>query len=52
LAIQQNFAKWRVLGTYVWPNAFIGSNYSEEVNYLKQWIEQRISWMDETINGL
>ena len=43
---QRNFQKWPVIGTYVWPNNFIGNSYQEEVNYLKQWITDRVNWMD------
>jgi len=51
-APQNNFAKWLVLGKYVWPNAFVGSNYLEELNYLKDWTAQRLDWMDNQINLL
>jgi len=43
----RNFQRWDVLGTYVWPNYFIGDSYEEEIDYLKQWLEERILWMDE-----
>ena len=33
--IDKNFSKWPVLGTYVWPNAFVGTNYDSETGYLK-----------------
>jgi len=42
----RNFRRWRVLGRNVWPNAFVGKTFSEEVGFLKQWIRQRIEWMD------
>lgn len=43
----RHFAKWPVLGQYVWPNPTpIASNYSDELLYLKEWIENRIKWMD------
>jgi hypothetical protein len=48
-----NFAKWRILGVYVWPNA--GNvkerdTYEKEVAYLKDWLTARIEWMDKEIN--
>jgi hypothetical protein len=49
-AQERNFSKWDILGSYVWPNYFIGNNYQEEVNYLKLWIGQRILWMDENLD--
>lgn len=48
-----NFAKWPILGTYVWPNAagFDQRNtYESEVAYLKDWLQARIAWMDGEIN--
>jgi hypothetical protein len=50
-AQQRNFERWPILGTYVWPNAFIGQTYSEELNYLKQWVNLRVLWMDASMPG-
>jgi hypothetical protein len=43
----RNFRRWRVLGRNVWPNAFVGKSFSDEISFLKQWIRQRIEWMDQ-----
>ena len=51
-ASTRNFGKWLILGKYIWPNNFIGNRYSEEIDYLKNWIEERLSWMDNEINAL
>lgn len=48
-AQQRNFQRWPILGTYVWPNNFIGSTYAEEVNYLKTWLTDRLIWMDQNM---
>jgi hypothetical protein len=50
--IQDNFDRWPVLGEYVWPNNFVGNTYSEERNYLINWINDRVGWMDGAIAGL
>lgn len=47
-----NFEKWPILGTYVWPNAFVGQNYSEEITYLTNWITSRTAWLDSEIAAL
>ncbi len=47
-AQQRNFLKWRTLGTYVWPNKFIGRTYAEEIGFMKGWLRDRIAWMDST----
>lgn len=51
-SIEQNFNTWSVLGTYVWPNSFVGNTYDEEIDYLKNWVEDRLVWMDTEINSL
>ena len=48
-AVDQNFGKWLVLGKYIWPNNFVGNRHSEEIDYLKQWIIERLSWIDQQI---
>ncbi|PCH65071.1 MAG: hypothetical protein COC01_10415 [Bacteroidetes bacterium] len=50
-AKDRNFAKWPVLGNYVWPNYYIGNTYQEEIDYLKSWITNRINWMDTNMPG-
>jgi len=50
--IKKNFNKWRIFGIYIWPNSFIGNNYYEEIQFLKNWIKNRTSWLDEEINKL
>ncbi|MGB6153783.1 MAG: CotH kinase family protein [Pricia sp.] len=51
-AVQPNFDQWSVLGTYIWPNNFIGKTYMEETDYLKGWVSDRIAWLDGAIEGL
>ena len=51
-AIDQNFNAWKILGTYIWPNNYIGTTYAEENDYLKDWVKDRLSWLDTSINGL
>ena len=46
----RNFTRWPILGTYVWPNnAYIGSDYADEVTYLKTWLTQRTAWLDANL---
>ena len=47
----RNFQRWPVLGIYVWPNYYVGANCLDEVNYLKDWLETRMNWMDENMLG-
>ena len=50
--INRNFNKWKIFGIYIWPNSFIGNNYYEEIDFLKNWIKERTKWLDESINNL
>jgi hypothetical protein len=50
-AQQRNFQRWPILGTYVWPNDFIGITYAEEIDYIKTWLTSRVTWMDANIFG-
>lgn len=45
----RNFEKWKVLGTWVWPNYFIGQTWDEEVFWMTNWIKQRLEWMDSQL---
>lgn len=45
----RNYTIWPILGTYVWPNNFVGSTYQQEVDYLKTWLTQRLNWMDDNM---
>lgn len=47
----RHYQKWPILGTYVWPNNFVGTTYLSEINYLKTWIQNRTAWMDANMFG-
>jgi hypothetical protein len=47
----RNYNRWPILGTYVWPNNFIGDTYQEEVDYMKNWLTGRLTWMDNNMFG-
>ncbi len=48
---QRNFVKWPILDKYVWPNAYVGGTYVNEITYLKKWIKDRIEWIDIELTG-
>jgi len=51
-AVDRNFNEYRIMGQKVWPNKFVGQNYEFEVGYLKDWISNRLEWMDANIADL
>jgi len=51
-AQQRNFTQWPILGVYVWPNPWpYPSTYMGEVNALKTWMHNRLSWLDTNMPG-
>ena len=45
----RNFDKWQVLGTKLWPNPSgwdTRDTHRKEVDWMKDWLQQRITWMD------
>jgi len=48
-AVDRNFARWPLLGNYIWPNYYVFDTYEEEIEYLKSWTAQRLAWMDSDI---
>ena len=51
LPAERHFVRWPILSTYVWPNFFIGDTYLEEIDYLKTWLMDRVTWMDQNMWG-
>lgn len=47
----RNYNRWPILGTYVWPNQYIGNTYAEEVAWFRNWIITRANWMDTNLPG-
>jgi hypothetical protein len=50
---EMNFARWPILGHWVWPNAAgyrERYTYQSEVDYLRDWLTHRLHWMDREIN--
>jgi hypothetical protein len=43
---QRNFQRWPVLGTYVWPNYYVGPTFASEIIWLKNWVSARLNWLD------
>ena len=48
-AEQRNSQAWPRWGEYVWPNYYIADDYTDEISWLKQWLHDRIAWMDQQL---
>tara|TARA_B110000037_G_scaffold122834_1_gene140227 strand:+ start:790 stop:2235 length:1446 start_codon:yes stop_codon:yes gene_type:complete len=49
---ERNFYKWPILGVYIWPNNVYFSTYDEEVIYLKEWLNERLEWLNQNLDEL
>jgi CotH kinase protein len=51
----RNFRRWRILGSYVWPNPVdprtgrYRATWRAEVAYLRRWLAARIAWIDRAL---
>lgn len=46
----RHFARYPILGTYVWPNPSpLANTYAEEIRATKNWITDRLTWLDANI---
>jgi len=51
-AQERNFITWPILGIYVWPNpAPFPTTYQGEVDALKTWMHNRLTWLDANMPG-
>ncbi|MGK0391145.1 MAG: subtilisin-like proprotein convertase family protein [Maribacter sp.] len=48
----RNFDRWDILGDYVWPNPSTPDTYQGEIDNLKDWITNRLTWMDNSISQI
>ena len=49
---QRNYKTWDVLGVWLWFNPYpIPSTYQGEINSLKNWIHNRLTWLDKNMPG-
>ena len=47
----RNFIQWPIIGEYVNWNAFVGNTYQEDVYFMKNYVSDRASWLDQNIPG-
>lgn len=43
---ERNFERWPTLGSYVWPNWYVGDTWEDEVDWMEEWLMQRVDWID------
>ncbi len=50
-AQERNFERFDILETYIWPNFTVEGSYIEEKAFLKTFIANRLTWMDNNMPG-
>jgi hypothetical protein len=48
----RNFQRWPILNYYVWPNAYCCGTFNQHNTALRNWILQRLVWMDANMKTL
>ena len=50
--LDRNFERWDFIGNNIWIEPFpIPETYEGEISYMKNWIEERLEWMDANMVG-
>ncbi len=49
-AANNNFKRWDILNTEVWPNRIVTGSYNGEVSELSNWLNKRYNWLNSNIN--
>lgn len=47
---ERNYERWPIIGEYIWPNGNVAHSYAGEIRYMKDWISDRLVWMDNEIS--
>lgn len=50
-AQKRNFETWNILNTDITGNNFVGGTYDKEIDYYKNWLSNRLIWMDKNMFG-
>jgi hypothetical protein len=48
--LTRNFMKFPLFGKKLWPNYYVAPSLTEDVIWLKNWITQRLIWLDSQLN--
>ena len=45
----RNSQAWPCWGKWVWNNYYVATSYDDEITHLKEWLIERIAWMDREL---
>ena len=49
-AESRNSQAWPCWGKKRWPNHYIAADYDDEISHIKQWLLERLAWMDKQLD--
>lgn len=49
-AVTREEKAWPKWGRYVWPNYYVASSFDDEIAHMKDWIHDRLQWMDAQLD--
>ena len=49
-AESRNSQAWPCWGKKRWPNHYIAADYNDEISHIKQWLLERLAWMDKQLD--
>lgn len=50
--IERNYQVWPIITKPLFTNVYFVNNYDEEIDHIKQWIDDRTVWIDENISEI
>jgi hypothetical protein len=51
-ARERNFNRWPIMGIKISPNYYVGLTYADEVAWMKNWIRDRLNYLDQSFPGI
>ena len=50
--VERNYYVWPLIDVDIWHSNYVSVSYEDELNNIKNWITDRVNWMDENIDDI
>jgi len=51
-AVNRNYQRWPIIGQWIWPNYYVGNSYADEVSWMKNWLTNRLLYLNSALPGI
>ncbi len=51
-ALERNYYTWPVIDKNIFHFTYVSQSYDDEIRYIKQWLNERLAWMDDHIDDI